>query len=131
MPSDPIPAALVGAWRLSAWEERDDTASDWRSPLGPGADGLLLCDGSGAVSFQLTAPAAHIPYAGLFGRAVVVSADGVRGELRILLDAVHPPGFSDDGVARAFVLHGDILEFGDAATWRRTFTRVTRSAAEM
>jgi len=126
MPSEPIPAGLVGAWRLTAWEERDGEGGDWRNPLGAGADGMLLCDASGAVSFQLTAPAAHIPYAGLFGRAVARCDDGVSGELRIMVDAVHPAGFSDDGAARAFRLHGDVLEFGDGATWRRMFIRITR-----
>jgi hypothetical protein len=130
MPSEPIPTALVGAWRLTAWEERGAPEADWRSPLGPGADGMLLCDASGAVSFQMTAPAAHIPYAGLFGRAVALSQDGVSGELRIMVDAVHPAGFSDDGVARPFRLDGDVLTFGDDATWRRSFTRITRPAAE-
>lgn len=126
MPSEPIPTALVGAWRLTAWEERDTPDAEWRSPLGPGADGMLLCDGSGAVSLQMTAPAAHIPYAGLFGHAVVTSPDGVSGELRIMVDAVHPIGFSDDGVSRPFRLEGDALSFGDGTTWRRTFTRITR-----
>lgn len=130
MPSDSLPAGLVGAWRLATWEEREGESGDWRSPLGPDADGMLLCDASGAISFQLTAPAAHIPYAGLFGHAVVRCADGVSGELRIMVDAVHPADFTDDGVARAFRLDGDRLEFGDGATWRRTFTRITRPVAE-
>jgi len=126
MPSEPIPAGLVGAWRLTAWEERDREGGGWRTPLGSGADGMLLCDASGAVSFQLTAPAAHIPYAGLFGHATASSDDGVSGELRIMVDAMHPSGFSDDGVARPFRLHGDVLEFGDGVTWRRMFIRITR-----
>jgi hypothetical protein len=74
----------------------------------------------------MTAPAAHIPDAGLFGRAVVVSQDGVSGELRSMVDAVHPVGFSDDGVSRPFQLEGDVLAFGDGSTWRRTFQRITR-----
>ena len=128
MPSEPIPQALAGAWRLADWEQRTRAEAVWASPLGEGAAGLLLCDVSGAISFQLVAPAAHVPYAGLFGRAVVrdlaEDADGLRGELVIRVEGVHPAGFSDDGTPRPFHLAGNLLTFGDGATWRRRFTRI-------
>lgn len=122
-----LPPALAGAWRLTDWEERDGQGT-WSSPLGEGAAGLLLCHPSGAISFQLTAPAAHVPYAGLFGRAAVRDAvegdDGVRGALLVHVEGVHPPGFSDDGQPRPFHLDGDLLALGDGERWRRSLTRI-------
>jgi hypothetical protein len=124
----PLPFALAGAWRLEDWEQREHPRAVWSSPLGDGASGLLVCHASGLVSFQLTAPAAHVPYAGLFGHAVVRAlvevGDVLRGDLVVHVEGVHPAGFSDDGAPRPFHLDGDWLTFGDDATWRRRFTRV-------
>jgi len=123
-----LPPLLAGAWRVVTWDERDDEDAPWRSPLGEGAAGLLLCHASGALSFQLTAPAAHVPYAGLFGRAAVRGAvaddAGLRGELVVVPEAVHPPAFAGDGGPRAFHLQGDVLRFGDGRTTRRELTRI-------
>ena len=123
-----LPPAMAGAWRLTDWEERDSESAPWRTALGPGAGGLLLCHASGAISFQLTAPEAHVPYAGLFGRGVVREAveadDGLRGELRVTAEGAYPPGFSDDGSGRPFHLDGDLLAFGDGRSWRRSLARV-------
>jgi hypothetical protein len=128
MPSELIPEALAGAWRLTDWEERAHAEAVWTTPLGAGAAGLLLCDAFGAISFQLTAPAAHVPYAGLFGRAVVQALvdveEGLRGELVVHVEGVHPAGFSDDGTPRPFHLAGNLLTFGDGSTWRRRFARI-------
>ncbi len=122
----PLPPALAGAWRLTEWQQH--AGGSGCDPLGAGAAGLLLCHPSGAISFQLIAPEAHLPYAGLFGRGAVrdaaEGADGLRGQLIVAVEGVHPPGFSDDGAPRPFHLDGDALTLGDGATWRRTLTRI-------
>jgi hypothetical protein len=127
-----MPLELVGAWRLVSYEDRDSEADEWEQPLGDGAQGMILCAESGAVSFQLYAPNRvspdFPPYFGYFGTCTIPELaredERLRGVMTLALSGGHRDTVLEDNPPRPFELSGDTLRVGDGRTWRRTLRRV-------
>jgi hypothetical protein len=117
---------LVGAWRLTRYDDRASVADTWNETYGPSVDGLILYHDSGWLSVQTAATDGG--FDGYFGRFTVVEIgeqDGdIRGTLNHLILASSMPELLTADPARPFRISGDTLVLGDEKTWRRICERV-------
>jgi hypothetical protein len=117
---------LIGAWRVTRYDDRASVEDEWNETYGPAVDGLILYDQSGWLSVQIAATDGG--FDGYFGRFTVVEIgeqDGdIRGILNHLILASSMPELLTADPARPFRISGDTLVLGDEETWRRICERV-------
>ena len=124
--------ALVGAWQLVAYADRDSVEAPWIETFGADPQGLIVYHHSGRMSVHVAAAlgdeAAPWQYVGYFGLFEIESArqhDGrIQGLVLHHMEAAYPRELLDEGPARDFTLEGDELMLGDGLTARRTLRRV-------
>jgi hypothetical protein len=129
---DEATSALVGAWRLSAYEDRETERDTWTEPFGSEPDGLAVYHPSGMLAIQVFAAPTlanpEYPWIGYLGRFRVRSAtrdgDAFVGVVEHHLESASDPAFLTEDVDRLFVVSADRLLLGDDRTWRRVFGRV-------
>jgi hypothetical protein len=127
-----LPPELFGAWRLEAFEDRQNERLPWTPTLGEGARGLLVCAAPDVISVQIQAP--EPPgmdgplYVGYFGRATAHDLGGsggrVTGVLHLTLEGGVPPDALEDDEPRPFEVLGNSLMLGDQRLWRRRLSRI-------
>ncbi len=131
MAHDAARDAIVGLWRLVAYEDRENEAKAWVPTDGRQLSGLAVYHSSGMLSVQLFAgPSAdsiayHVGYIGTFSvREAGPDGDGFSGEVEHRMQSASDPALLALDVARQFSVSGDRLMLSDGHTWRRTFERV-------
>ncbi len=125
--------AIVGAWKLFEYEDRETESEPWTPTFGKRPSGILVYLTSGLLSVHVTAaaddPTAPYRYAGYFGTYVVREArrdgDEIVGVLEHHMEAAYPPELLDEGPDRPFRIAGDQLTLGDRRTSRRVLERVS------
>jgi Lipocalin-like domain len=123
--------AILGAWKLIAYEDRDSEDEPWTKPFGERPKGIGVYDGSGFLSMQVFAdpesPASY-PYVAHVGTFTIRAAEpdgvGLFGVLEHRMEAASHPELLEEDPARPFRVAGDELILGDGRTWRRRFVRL-------
>jgi len=125
-------AALVGAWRLISYTDRDAVEEPWVPTFGDDPSGLIVYHGSGLLSVHVAAArgddAAPWRYVGYFGTFEVRDAQrhGERTDGVVLhhIEAAYPAELLDEAPERDFQVRGDELMLGDGVTARRILRRI-------
>lgn len=125
-------SALVGAWRLLSYADRDAADRPWEYTFGETPTGLILYHHSGALSVQVAAarwdeaaPWRYIGYLGTFEvREAERSGEGISGVVLHHMDVAHPPELLEEGPERDFRIQHDELMLGDGMTARRLLERI-------
>jgi hypothetical protein len=127
---DQATSALVGVWRIAAFEDRDDEHSAWVS-YGSDPRGIIIYDRTGTISVHLIAEGpmpSSSGYIGYWGTFRVVEADrqadGIVGTVEHHMEGGSMPDLFEEGVERPFSLQGDRLTLGDGRTARRLLERI-------
>ena len=124
--------ALIGAWRLVAYADRDSVEVPWIETFGTDPQGLIVYHPSGLMSVHVAAApgddAAPWQYVGYFGSFELESARRRGGRIQGIvlhrMEAAYPRELLDEGTARDFTLQGDELMLGDGLTARRILRRI-------
>jgi hypothetical protein len=115
---------LLGAWRLHRYDDRESVGDEWIETYGEGLDGLLVYDGSGWLSVQVTASNGR--FDSYFGRFTVIECSEHDGEVIGIVNheivASSMPELLTADQARPFRITDRTLILGQ--TWRRIFTRL-------
>jgi hypothetical protein len=123
--------AIVGLWRLVAYEDREHDTQAWTRTDGQQPRGVAVYHSSGMLSVQLfgapgsDSAAYHVGYLGTFSvREAVPDGDGFSGVVEHRMESVSDPALLALDVAREFSVSGDRLTLSDGHVWRRTFERM-------
>lgn len=121
-----VPARLHGAWRLTAYEDRDSISDDWMQTYGAAPLGLVIYDPTGCLSVQVC-EADGSRFDAYFGRYTVleVSEDDAAlvGVVSHEVVASSMPDMTAADPTRPFRITGATLMLGDGLTWRRILER--------
>ena len=124
--------AIVGAWRLVEYADRDSESDAWTPTFGTKPSGILLYHPSGLLSVQVSAatdePSPPFRYVGYFGRYALREAeregDEIFGVVEHHMEIAFPVELLDEGPERHFRVVSDRLMLGDGRTSRRLLERV-------
>ena len=123
---DDLRGRLVGAWRVTRYDDRPSVDGGWSQTYGPTVDGLILYHASGWMSVQVAGD--HGEFDGYFGRFTIVEigeeGDDISGIVNHLILASSMPELLTADPTRPFRISGDTLVLGDEQTWRRICKRV-------
>ncbi len=121
------PRELIGAWRLTAYDDRESVDEAWVETYGPHPLGLLVYDASGSLSVQICM-ADGSRFDAYFGRFAVVEVAEENGDLVGIVHhnvvAGSMPELLTADPGRPFRISAETLTLGDGLTWRRVFRRV-------
>jgi hypothetical protein len=123
--------AIVGAWRLLEYGDRETESDPWTPTFGKNPSGMLVYLPTGLLSVHVAAaaddPTSPVPYAGYFGTYVVREARRESNEFVGIvehhMESAYPPELLDEGPDRQFRIAGDRLTLGDGRTSRRLLKR--------
>jgi len=128
---DAVRDAIVGAWRLVTYEDREDAAAPWTAPFGRRPRGLAVYEPGGDLTVQVfgdpssAADVGVLAYTGSFSvREARRDGDAFVGVVDHRLTAASDPAFLEEDSARPFRVSGSSLVLGDEVTWRRSFARM-------
>lgn len=131
MGDDPARAALLGAWRLTEYGDRDAEGDPWLLTFGERPSGLIVYHPTGLLSAQVFADPhtpATVAYVGYVGRFRMgehrADGDGFAGVVEHHMQAASDPMLLEEEPERVFRVAGDRLMLGDGFTARRIFERV-------
>lgn len=120
-------ARLHGAWRLTAYDDRESIDDDWTETYGAEPLGLVIYDTTGCLSIQICEAdgSRFDAYFGRFAISAVMGENGdVVGVVRHEVVASSMPEMMTADPTRPFRISGATLTLGDGLTWRRIFERV-------
>jgi hypothetical protein len=123
--------AILGSWKLIAYEDRLSEASPWSRQFGDHPHGVGIYAPNGLLSMQVLADPespSEEPYVGYVGTFAVWTeereGDGFSGVLEHRMSAASHPELLSEDPARPFNVNAESLVLGDGRTWRRTFQRL-------
>ena len=123
---DGLGSHLLGAWRVTSYDDRESTDDEWSETYGPAVDGLIIYHQPDWLSVHVVGSDARLD--SYFGRFEVVeireTGGDITGVLNHLIVASSLPELLAADPRRPFRLSGDTLVLGDEKTWRRTCKRV-------
>jgi Lipocalin-like domain len=130
--NDAAREAIVGAWKLVEYHDRDTESDPWTPTFGTSPTGMLIYHPTGLLSAQVAAsaddPDATFRYVGYFGTYIVREArqegDAIVGIVEHHMESAYPDELLDEGPDRQFRIAGDQLTLGDGRTSRRLCRRV-------
>lgn len=125
--------AIVGAWRLFDYEDRETESGPWTPTFGKRPSGIIVYLPTGLLCAQVAAaaddPTAAFRYVGYFGTYAVREArrdgDEIVGVVEHHMESAYPPELLDEGPDRPFRIASDQLTLGDGRTSRRVLQRVS------
>lgn len=123
--------AIVGAWRLFEYEDRETESGPWTPTFGKRPSGIIVYIPTGLLSVQVGAAdsTAAFRYVGYFGTYAVREAwrdgDEIVGVVEHHMESAYPPELLEEGPDRPFRIAGDQLTLGDGRTSRRLLQRVS------
>jgi lipocalin-like protein len=119
---------LLGAWRLTAYDDRESVDDEWGKTYGADPVGLAIYDKTGCLSMQIC-EANGSRFDAYFGRFAISGVSEENGG--DLVGVVHHevvassmPEMLTADPTRPFRISGATLVLGDGLTWRRIFERV-------
>jgi hypothetical protein len=125
--------AIVGAWRLFDYGDRETESDPWTPTFGKSPTGVLVYLRNGLLTAQVAAaandPTATIGYVGYFGTYVVREArqdgDEIVGVVEHHMECAYPSELLEEGPDRQFRVAADQLTLGDGLTSRRLLKRIS------
>ena len=125
MTHDELRGRLVGAWRVTDYEDRPSVDAEWGQTYGADLDGLIIYDPSGWLSVNVAGDGRFDSY---FGSFEVLEAsergDDVVGFVNHEIVRTSMPELLTADQGRPFRVHRDTLVLGDEETWRRVCVRI-------
>jgi hypothetical protein len=119
--------ALLGAWRLVAFEDRPTQDDPWTQTYGPEPSGLIVYDASGTVATIVPAAGSVDELVAYYGEFHVTEArvdgDALRGVVEHYMEIASPAWLLEEEPPRPFELSSDRLVLGDRRTARRILRR--------
>ena len=135
MSVDSAQEALVGVWRLVAYEDRESELEPWSHTFGKDPVGLGIYHPTGLLAMQVFADrdspstAEYVGYVGTYHlREHRQDGDVFSGVVEHHMQAASDPKLLEEDPSRPFTVSGDHLVLGDGQTWRRLFERVVETS---
>jgi hypothetical protein len=119
-------AQLVGAWRVTAYDDRASTDVAWASSYGDDVDGLIIYHETGWLTVSVSGDGRFDSYFGHFD-VLEASRDGdsVVGRVNHELVESSVPELLTLDQSRPFRVTATTLVLGDEQTWRRVCERLS------
>jgi hypothetical protein len=124
--------AIVGAWRLFDYGDRESESDSWTPTFGEGPAGVVISLRNGLVTAQVAAAVndhtATVDYVGYFGTYFVREArqdgDEIVGIVEHHMESAYPPQLLEEDADRPFRITADQLTLGDGLTSKRLLRRI-------
>lgn len=123
--------AIVGLWKLLAYEDRESEAHPWILTFGQSPRGIILYHSTGLLTVQVFADEdspstpTYVGYLGHYEiREARREAGVISGIVEHKMEAASSPELLGEDFARPFTIAGNRLTLGDGRTWRRLLGRV-------
>ena len=112
---DDLRQALIGAWRLRRYDDRESIEAEWVETYGPEVDGLIIYHEPEWLSVHVAGGDGRLDsYFGRFEVVEIGEAEGdVAGVVNHLIEASSMPELLEGDPGRPFRVSGDTLVLGD------------------